>query len=162
MDVKDGDSQVSVGDDDIDSEHRVQIGLMDALEQAVREGRKGARIDELLERLLDYSRVHFLSEQLLMRLHAYPDYENHVEDHDRMVVTIEELRQAHENGSKQFDLEARESLRSRLIESAVCSTGRSASSSQTATHSMQPLQVCGLTVMDSSPPSPAQSFSGSV
>ena len=115
MDVKDGDSQVSVGYDDIDSEHRVQIGLMDALEQAVREGRKGARIDELLERLLDYSRVHFLSEQLLMRLHAYPDYEAHLQEHDRMIQALGQLRGLMVGGGVEATLPVIEALREDLL-----------------------------------------------
>jgi len=52
--------------------------------------------------------------------------------------------------------------RSVLIESVVCVTGFSASSLQTSTHSMQPLQVYGSIVIDSRPPSPAFFFSGSV
>lgn len=115
MDVKDGDSQVSVGYDDIDSEHRVQIGLMDALEQAVRERRQGARVDELLERLLDYSRVHFLSEQLLMRHHAYSGYDDHVQDHDRMVSALEELRRAYDERGTAYSLEIMQRLRADLI-----------------------------------------------
>ena len=115
MDVTDGDSQVSVGYDDIDSEHQVQIGLMDALEQALREGRKGARIDELLERLLDYSRVHFLSEQLLMRHHAYSGYDDHVQDHDRMVSVLEELRRAYDERGTAYSLEIMQRLRADLI-----------------------------------------------
>jgi hemerythrin len=115
VDARDGESQVSVGYDDIDSEHQVQIGLMDALEQAVREGRVGERIDELLERLLDYSRVHFLSEQLLMRHRAYPGYEDHVQDHDRMVASLEELRQAYGEGRTDYGLEIMRTLRADLI-----------------------------------------------
>jgi hemerythrin len=115
VDVRDGDNPISVGYDDIDSEHQVQIGLMDALEQAVREGRKGERIDELLERLLDYSRVHFLSEQLLMRHRAYPGYEDHVQDHDRMVSSLEELRQAYKEGRAENGLEIMRTLRADLI-----------------------------------------------
>jgi len=111
MDVKNGDSQVSVGYDDIDSEHRVQIRLVNALELAVRKGRHGDRIDELVERLPDYSRVHFLSEQLLMRHHAYCGYDDHVQDHDRMVSALEDLRKAHGEGQTAWGLEIMQTLR---------------------------------------------------
>jgi len=115
MDVRDGDRQVSVGHDDIDAEHRVQIGLIDALEKAVRGGRSGREVDELLEQVLDYSRVHFLSEQLLMRHHAYSGYEDHVQDHDRMVSALEELRAAHEEGKTAYGLDIIRRVRADLI-----------------------------------------------
>jgi len=99
----------------IDGEHRIQVGLLDAMHDAVRQGREGAAIDEILGQLLDYSKVHFLSEQLLMRLHAYPQYDDHVQDHERMVQAMEELRQAHEQGSPSYTLEAMESIRGQLM-----------------------------------------------
>ena len=49
-----------------------------------------------------------------------------------------------------------------FTEASVCVTLRSASSSQTSTHSMQPLQAHGFTVIERRPPEPASCFSGSV
>ena len=99
----------------IDGEHRVQVGLFDAMHDAVRQGRDVAAIDEILEQLLEYSKVHFLSEQLLMRLHAYPQHDDHVQDHERMLASMEGLRQAHQQGSPSYTLEAMETLRGQLM-----------------------------------------------
>jgi hemerythrin len=115
VDAKSGEGRVSVGHADIDAEHQVQLGLMDALEEAVQGGRTGPEVDELLERLLDYSRVHFLSEQLLMRHHAYEGYEDHVQDHDRMVAALEELRAAHDQGRTAYGLEVIRTVRADLM-----------------------------------------------
>ena len=74
----------------VDQEHRIQIGLIDALRDAVAGGGGSARdAVEIHCRLLDYSRAHFLSEQLLMRLHAYDDHDRHVADHDEMIDALE-------------------------------------------------------------------------
>jgi hemerythrin len=110
-----GSDRAGTGFEVTDGEHRVQIGLIDAMHDAVRQGRSRQAVSEILDQLLDYSKVHFLSEQLLMRLHAYPRYDDHVQDHDRMVAAMERLRQTHERESKEYTLETMESLRGLLI-----------------------------------------------
>jgi hemerythrin len=84
---------------------------MDTLHRAVRAKQDDDEICELLERLLEYSRVHFLSEQILMRLHAYPDYEAHVIEHDRMLGAMEELRAGWRESRVDAPLEVIEALR---------------------------------------------------
>jgi hemerythrin len=72
----------------VSREHQVQIRLMQALSAAVASGEDPG---ETLFRLADYSRAHFLSEELLMRLYDYPDYDTHVHDHERMLEWLDEL-----------------------------------------------------------------------
>lgn len=72
----------------IKREHQVQIRLMQALAGAVAQGENVART---LAQLSEYSRAHFLSEELLMRLYDYPDYDTHVLDHERMVAWLDAL-----------------------------------------------------------------------
>lgn len=72
----------------IDREHQVQIRLMQALTAAIDTGGDTA---EMLAQLNEYSRAHFLSEELLMRLYAYPDYDDHILDHERMTEWLDEI-----------------------------------------------------------------------
>lgn len=111
MPFRDGDAHQDAGHGAIDREHQVQLGLMDTLHRSVRAKQDDAEICELLERLLEYSRVHFLSEQILMRLHAYPDYEAHVIEHDRMIGAMEELRAGWLENRIDAPLEVIEALR---------------------------------------------------
>jgi hemerythrin len=69
----------------IDSEHQVQIGLVRALCDAVRSGADAGQTRQILQQVVEYSDVHFLSEQLLMRLCSYPEYHDHVKDHADMM-----------------------------------------------------------------------------
>jgi hemerythrin len=75
----------------MEAEHRVQLGLLKAFHEAL--GRKGGReaAAVLLRQLLDYSEAHFLSEQILMREHAYPGYEAHVAEHDRLLDQLRNM-----------------------------------------------------------------------
>jgi hemerythrin len=69
-------------------EHDVQIKLLSAFGDAVRRQRSMEELEEILKQLTDYTSVHFLSEQLLMRMYAYPDYEQHEQRHTQLMEWI--------------------------------------------------------------------------
>jgi hemerythrin-like metal-binding protein len=77
----------------IAGEHDLQIQLMRALGEAIEAGDRPL-ILEVLARLEDTTNAHFLGEQLLMRLHAYPGYEVHSHEHDRLIEELGRLRAA--------------------------------------------------------------------
>jgi len=110
-------SQAAAGEGQltIDNEHLVQLGLVDALLEAVRAGRASAEIAELLDHFIDYTELHFVSEQLLMRLHAYPDYAEHVADHDAMVERLQGVRRHLEADQASAVLAVAERLRGELL-----------------------------------------------
>jgi hemerythrin len=84
--------------DAIDSEHQVQIGLVRALCDAVHSGADSGQTREILDQVVDYSEVHFLSEQMLMRLCSYPEYDDHVLDHDHMMEMLIGVAARHSAG----------------------------------------------------------------
>ncbi len=77
----------------LDNEHLVQLGLADAVVQAVDHAAPAEEIAQLVSQFVDYTELHFASEQLLMRLHAYPDYAEHVADHEAIVEQLQALRE---------------------------------------------------------------------
>jgi hemerythrin len=81
-----------------DREHEVQLGLLRALCAAAGENRDAAVVGEILDKLIAYSEAHFASEELLMRLKSYDDYEDHVEDHEFMLDTLRTIASRHAAG----------------------------------------------------------------
>ena len=105
---------LGVGVDELDAEHELQVGLVRALE-----GRLGGSREEaagLLEQLLDYSRVHFAAEELMMRLHAYPGHGEHEAEHGKLLEQLEEIRSAWRAGQVQPTKELVTALRHWLAE----------------------------------------------
>ena len=76
----------------LDGEHRLQLELLTAFGRAIEDGQRHPAVDEILDPLIDYTKVHFSSEQLLMRLYQYPRYQEHVE-------CLENLRRVYLVGS---------------------------------------------------------------
>ena len=86
-------------DTHVAAEHRVQLELLHALQETLAGGDADRSASGgLLKQLLDYSEAHFLSEQLLMRLYAYPAYEDHVQEHDRLIGDLRDLSVAWAEG----------------------------------------------------------------
>lgn len=78
----------------VDREHQIQTGLLIALQEAVGEGRNKADLVEIITGLDTYNRAHFASEELLMKLHAYPGLTSHALEHVRMITALEAVKVA--------------------------------------------------------------------
>jgi hemerythrin len=84
---------VKIGDQTIDAEHDLQMQLLDSLAQALERGGDFAPTRYILEQFIEFSDMHFLSEQLVMRLHGYPAYETHLEEHTRLMKKVREIKE---------------------------------------------------------------------
>ena len=76
----------------MDSEHVGQLSLLNDLKAAVRNGADDSLIYALLNELVEHTNLHFLSEQLAMRLHAYEAYESHLLEHERLLGEVQNLK----------------------------------------------------------------------
>jgi hemerythrin len=54
-------------------------------------------VEALLAQLIDYSEAHFLSEELLMRLASYDDYEEHTENHRQLLESLRTAQQQYQS-----------------------------------------------------------------
>ncbi len=75
-------------------EHDVQIKLLTAVEQAVKQKRSAKELQRIIHQLIDYSGVHFLSEELLMRMYAYPGYDEHEQRHHSLMEQMNALQES--------------------------------------------------------------------
>ncbi len=76
----------------VDAEHRLQVSLLDAVEQLARRGDDAALLDRTAAALVDFTCVHFRSEVALMSLYAYPEREAHAAEHLRLLDWAQEIR----------------------------------------------------------------------
>jgi hemerythrin len=89
----------------MDREHQVQTGLVAALCSAVERGDDAPKVREILDQLRAYSSAHFMSEELLMRLASFDDYDDHVADHIRMMDELDAVLAHHRAGQPVLMLE---------------------------------------------------------
>jgi len=103
--------KLRLGVPEMDTEHGLQVGLVEALEDAVAQGREHEVADGILEKLVDLTNAHFLAEELMMRLHRYPSYEAHVAEHDRLVDELRDVPRSYAGADRAVTLEDIHTLR---------------------------------------------------
>jgi hemerythrin-like metal-binding protein len=91
-------AELGTGVSEVDLEHDLLIQLVEAIRGALEARRDRAAVSALLQQLEEATRVHFLSEELLMRLHAWDRYEPHVQAHQRLLDDLAALRRDLETG----------------------------------------------------------------
>ena len=103
------------GEKSIDSEHDVQLQLLDSLAETLNKTDGLEAASYILEQFIEFSDMHFLSEQLVMRLHGYPGYEPHLEEHTRLMKKVREIRARTQKGETHISLELIQGLRDWLL-----------------------------------------------
>ncbi len=91
-------NDLSVGIEEIDAQHKVLVDLLNEVHEAIQQGRTLEVTKSIIERLDEYTRVHFAVEESLMRILHYPDYERHKEEHDKLIEQLRELRAKLDSG----------------------------------------------------------------
>ena len=72
----------------IDAQHQTLFALGRELYGAMSAGQGKLVMARILDRLVQYTNVHFAHEERLMRLHAYPDFVAHKAQHDALLKRV--------------------------------------------------------------------------
>lgn len=93
----------------------MQIQMLNLLTKAVNENRKNSEKIEILDQLISFTQVHFMSEKLIMRKHSYAGYDEHDQEHEQLIDRLNELKQQVNSNSDGLDLEKLNQLRNLLL-----------------------------------------------
>jgi len=104
----------SVGIPEIDEQHKTLFSLVNMLHTAILEHKGTAACAEVLDELVDYTRIHFGLEQSLMRVSKYPEYEAHCALHRELVNEVETLQNKIHSGKTAISFELLHFLRTWL------------------------------------------------
>ena len=90
------DDQLKIGIEEIDNQHHELVVIYNQLCDAI-EARQGPeKTLEIFRHLGHYTTVHFATEESVMRMLGYPEYEPHKEAHDRLIQELKVLIQSAE------------------------------------------------------------------
>jgi hemerythrin len=106
---------LKTGEKVIDSEHDLQLQLIDSLAESIEKGGDFSPARYVLDQFIEFSDMHFLSEQLVMRLHSYPGYEAHLEEHTQLMKRAREIRDSVIRGDQKIGGDLVEGLREWLL-----------------------------------------------
>jgi len=90
--------ELSVGIQEIDEQHKVLVGLVNEMDDAIHEHRASEINEEILQRLAEYTKIHFAVEESLFRIFDYPGYEAHKKQHDELLQEVVDLQRKIKEG----------------------------------------------------------------
>jgi len=79
---------LSVGVDTFDAHHKKLVDLINGLHEAMGEGKGRDKVGSILKELARYTVYHFSEEENRMKLHGYPGYQHHKDEHERFVAKV--------------------------------------------------------------------------
>jgi len=99
------DEAYSVDIQEIDEQHKRLIEIMNELYTALANKANRDLVGDVLDKLVDYTKVHFAVEETLMRIFHYEDYEAHKAIHDRIVKRVLEYQGQFRAGNDKVGME---------------------------------------------------------
>lgn len=90
--IVDWSDELSIGIPEIDKQHKVLVGLLNRLHQAILEHRAREECGEILEQLIEYTRVHFATEESVMSTFNYPQLEQHRKEHQDLIDEVSRFK----------------------------------------------------------------------
>jgi hemerythrin len=91
--------EFSVGVPDVDHEHQQLIALINELHEKMLSPDRDVAIEEFLGEIYAQISAHFALEEKIMRERRYDQYEDHKEDHERLLDEIRDIMDEYEENS---------------------------------------------------------------
>jgi hemerythrin len=96
---------LSVGVNEIDTQHKNLVCYLNDLHFAMSQGKGKEILQSLLVRLVAYTQVHFAAEEKYMKQWNYPGYVYHKGEHDAFVKKVAEFKAKFEAGQTALSIE---------------------------------------------------------
>lgn len=97
---------LSVGVTEIDDQHKELIKMLNKLNTAIHGGWGKETRKEVIDKLVEYTRVHFTTEESVMSIAGYPDVEAHKKKHQDLLLKVKDYVNKYEKNpnASSYDL----------------------------------------------------------
>jgi hemerythrin len=103
------DYSVDIGS--VDAQHKMLFSIGNELYTAMMAGNSKAVMSRILDRLVQYTKVHFAHEERLMRQHGFPGFEKHKAQHDALTAKVVKFQSDFEQGHVNMSVQLMHFLR---------------------------------------------------
>ena len=91
-------NECSVNIKSIDAQHRHLFAIAAELRDAMHAGQAKPALGKILDRLVQYTLVHFAHEEKLMQQHGYPDLPAHHVEHEALKKQVQDFQKQFHSG----------------------------------------------------------------
>ena len=106
---------LSVKVQQFDTQHRELVDMINELHDSMKAGNSNEILGATLDRLINYTSVHFADEERLMDTHAYPGVTAHKAAHESLINQVHEIRQLFTSGQRILTIDVMMFLRDWLM-----------------------------------------------
>ncbi len=101
------DENLSVFVKGLDNQHKYLVNTLNSLYHSTITGEAGKVINTILSRMIDYTKFHFRSEEILMDKYNYPQdrFERHVREHNSFVDAVTKFKERYDRGEADLTLD---------------------------------------------------------
>lgn len=92
MKITEWDEKYSVGVNELDNQHKQLINILSDLYEAMQAYNTDGVLGEILNRLMDYTKYHFSSEETYMTQYDYLDLVSHKKEHEAFIKKVTEFK----------------------------------------------------------------------
>ena len=116
-------NELSIGIDGIDRQHKKLVDLINAIHDAMKQGKAKDIMAKVLKELTDYTVQHFSAEEQFMVKHQYPGYEAHREEHQKLIRKVLAITKDFEAGKLSISMEIMSFLKD-WLKDHICVTDK--------------------------------------
>ena len=109
------DDSLSLSDATMDEHHRHLVQLLNRTYDDFANGAPAEMLGGVIHDLLNYATYHFSTEERLMAESAYPDLEEHRDEHSRFVLKIAKLQKNFQEGDRNLSFETISFLKNWIV-----------------------------------------------
>ncbi|MCL7488500.1 MAG: bacteriohemerythrin [Desulfobulbaceae bacterium] len=92
------DESFFVNIDEIDKQHEKLVGIVNTLAEAMSEGQGKTVLGKIIDELVDYTKIHFRTEERVLKLVDYPELEKHQAEHADFVQKVTDFQKGFDRG----------------------------------------------------------------
>lgn len=105
----------NVGIPTLDNQHMGLVRLLNELYDAMNKNTTNVAVGKIIGELLDYTLIHFHTEEQLLKHHNYPDFESHKQEHENLATKAKSYHEQYKSGDHNIAYDLMEFLSDWII-----------------------------------------------
>jgi hemerythrin-like metal-binding protein len=98
-------NEYNIGVKKFNDDHKELFSYLNQLHQGLTGGFSISDMSFILDGLVKYTVKHFKNEEILMTKYIYPHFEEHKDEHEKLLQQVGEFIEDNKNGKKAFSIE---------------------------------------------------------
>lgn len=97
--------EFNTGIKEIDKQHKILVELLNQLHYGIRQKQGKQECNRVFGKLIEYTRIHFATEENMLHLINYPNWQKHKKNHEKFLENVLEMKAKFDKTHNNMSLE---------------------------------------------------------